>query len=517
MQLLLLILAVAATFVLASLAAISAYGRFARQARGAPSRALAPTEEATELDRLLARPVAAHPGESGLTLLSDNLDAYAARVLSARLAGRSLDLQYYMWRDDVTGRLLAAEVAAAADRGVRVRLLLDDMNVVGLDPVLLALDAHPNFEVRLFNPSIMRKGGIRRGIELMLRPFRATRRMHNKAWIADGRLAIVGGRNIGDAYFDAAEGSNFRDLDLLLRGAAVEQAAAVFDDFWNSAAVIPIRALGRRRKYGLRNLRRSISRLRNRMVAGPSLDGAIDEPAMRALFAGERATEWTAEARVLSDPPEKSTGGGADRWLMGALQPLLAGAARDLQIVSPYFIPGDDGTRELVGLVARGVRVCVLTNSLAATDVTAVHGAYAPWRRALLEGGVALFELKPYDLRSRVSLFGSSGASLHSKAFTVDGRIGFVGSMNMDPRSRALNTEMGVAFAHEALAAELGALFADETAPSKSYRLGLEAGALVWHDQDGDTPRLLRDEPQASLRRRLAARLIGLLPFHSQL
>jgi len=517
MRLLIVLLALAAVFALASCLAIWTYGRFARRARGAPSHALPLAEDATALDRLVAPLLAAHPGETGLTLVSDNVEAYAVRALAAREAGRSLDLQCYMWRDDVTGRLLANEVAAAAERGVRVRLLLDDMNAVGLDRTLLALDAHPNFEVRLFNPSLVRKGGLRRGAELMLRPFSATRRMHNKAWIADGRIAVLGGRNIGDAYFDAAETSNFRDLDVLLHGVAVDQAAAVFDEFWNSAAVIPIRALGRARKYGLRNILRRLERMRAKTTAGPYIDRALDEDAVRSILAGRGAIHWTAQARVLSDPPEKLTGAGTERWLMRTVRPLLGSASHELQIVSPYFIPGEQGTAQLVALAGRGVRISVLTNSLAATDVTAVHGAYAPSRRALLEGGIALFELKPYDIRSRVSLFGSSGASLHGKAFTVDGGLGFVGSMNMDPRSVSLNTEMGVVFQQPGAVGGLRRLFAEETAPGRSYRLALEDGRVVWHDDAASAPRVLRAEPRASLRRRLAAWIIGWLPLHSQL
>lgn len=232
---------------------------------------------------------------------------------------------------------------------------------------------------------------------------------------------------------------------------------------------------------------------------------------------GRRGTHWTAAVKVLSDPPEKAMGQGADRWLMPALRSHLQGARRQLRIVSPYFIPGDEGTRDLVAMARRGVDVAVLTNSLAATDVTAVHGAYAPCRRALLEAGVALYELKPYDVRSKISLFGSSGASLHSKAFTVDGRFGFVGSMNIDPRSISLNSEMGVGFEHPALAEELGLLFAEETAADKSYRLALDGARVVWQDRAAAGGRILSGEPQASLRRRIAAAVIGYLPVHSQL
>ena len=202
----------------ASLVSVYSYGRFAKQARGKPTRALPVSDGETSLDTSIAEMVRQHPDQNGLSLLANNLQAFAARVHSARSAGRSLDLQYYYWKNDLTGGLLGKEIIAAAERGVRVRLLLDDINTRGGDSTYLSLDSHPNIEVRLFNPVRNRTNALRRGLELLLRVWSTTHRMHNKAWIADGRLAIVGGRNIGDAYFDASTASNFRDMDLLLLG-----------------------------------------------------------------------------------------------------------------------------------------------------------------------------------------------------------------------------------------------------------------------------------------------------------
>jgi putative cardiolipin synthase len=450
-------------------------------------------------------------------LLADNLDAFAVRVLAARRAGRSLDLQYYIWKDDLTGRLLAREILRAADRGVRVRLLLDDINAQGFDRTYLALDEHPNIAVRLFNPSRNREGALRRGVEMLLRAFSITRRMHNKAWLADGRLAVVGGRNIGDAYFDAAEKSNFRDLDLLLIGPAVRQAEAVFDDFWNSGAVIPIAALGEALEDGLAKLRTSLESGMSDELARPYLKRVAEDETVIDLIAGDWRLHWTAEAKILSDPPAKVRGKGEERWIINAIRALVKSAASDLEIISPYFIPGSRGARMLKELTQRGVRVSVLTNSLAATDVTAVHGAYARYRRPLVEAGVGLFELKPYDRPVGASLFGSSAASLHTKAFTIDGRLGFVGSMNFDPRSIFLNSEMGVVFEHRGLVEEIRAIFADETSPQKSYRLDLEGGRIVWRDVAAGAAMTRRKEPEAGLWRRAAAAIVALLPIESQL
>lgn len=517
MRAILIFLAAVAGFAAASALALYSYGRFAERVQGPPSLSLPVAADETPLDRLVAPLLAGRTGQSGLTLLDGNLDAFAIRALTARHAGRSIDLQYYIWKDDLTGRLLRHEIVAAADRGVRVRLLLDDINVHGHDETYLTLDAHPDIEVRLYNPSRNRAGTLFRGIEMVLRAVNITRRMHNKAWIVDGRMAIVGGRNIGDAYFDAATVANFRDLDMLALGDVVEQAAGVFDEFWNSKAVIPIGALGTLRESELPALRQELAELAADARASPYLERVAENETVSEMLASGGAVRWTEDARIISDPPEKVIGTGQENWLINAVRPRLNSAVREIDIISPYFIPGEAGTRNLIASAGRGVIVGVLTNSLAATDVTAVHGAYALYREALVSGGVRLFELKPYDGRSRVSLFGSSSASLHTKAFVVDGRAGFIGSLNFDPRSVSLNTEMGVLFEDDDLARQVKDIFVDMTSPQQSYRILVENGEIVWQDQAAGAVRILREEPEASFWRRLAATVIGFLPIESQL
>jgi putative cardiolipin synthase len=511
-----------AVFFLASLIALYSYGRSAEAAIGAPGFSLPVADNVTPLDRIVTPLLRAHPHETGLMLLSDNLQAYAARAHAARMAQRSLDLQYYYWKDDLTGGLLSKEVLAAADRGVRVRLLLDDMQVRGDDPSYRALDSHPNIEVRLFNPSRTLPGALARGVELALRAVHATRRMHNKAWIADGRIAIIGGRNIGDAYFDAAETTNFRDMDVLMIGPAVDQTAAHFDRFWNSNFTLPVAALGntgRKDPEGQEDAAAMAARfgkLATTDKAAPYLKRLHEERDTQTMLTGERPIHWTAKAEIVSDPPGKVRGEDRPEWLINTLRPAVDGAARELQITSPYFIPGDDGVATLLGRVKAGVRVTVLTNSLAATDVAAVHGGYAPYRAPLLAGGLRLFELRPQIARPDFSMFGSSGASLHTKAFTVDRNKGFVGSFNFDPRSESLNTEMGVLFEQPALADEMRAIFEKEISPEGSYRLALADGELVWHDE-GKEPRRWTREPEAGVWRRLTAMVVRWLPIESQL
>jgi putative cardiolipin synthase len=517
MPLVLIVSIVILLFFAASFVAVYSYGRFAKRARGKPSHALPLAEAETPLDRGIAALMAKAEGSHGLAMLASNFDAFAARALAARNAGRSLDLMYYIWHRDLTGRLLAHEVIKAADRGVRVRILFDDINAHGADRIYLALDSHPKIEVRLFNPSRLREGTLRRGLEMAFRAFSATRRMHNKAWIADGRLAIVGGRNVGDAYFDAAETANFRDLDLTLLGPTVRQTEEIFDSFWNSEAAIPIRALAVRRRRSLAALRRRLSALAASDIARSLIDRIGERNSFDAMFGDGMRLHWTDRATVVSDPPEKVRGEGSAKWLMVTLFPIVTAAREAAEISSPYFIPGNEGTAALVGLVKNGVDVAILTNSLAATDVALVHGGYAPYRLPLLEGGVRLFELQRNARPSNMSLFGSSGASLHTKAFTIDGRLGFIGSFNFDPRSASLNTEMGVLFEHRALGREMRETFAQETALSASYRLRLDSGELRWEGEVRGVRTTLDREPEASFLRCMVAKIVGYLPIQSQL
>lgn len=516
MQIVFITLMCSTLLALASVISVYCYGRFAKRTRGLMSSALLITDDrATTLDIVVEEILTQHPDQTGMVLLTDNLHAFAARAHSARSAGRSLDIQYYYWKDDLTGGLLAKEVISAADRGARVRLLLDDINIQGNDSAYLALDSHPNIEVRLFNPSRSRANALRRGFELLLRAFSATRRMHNKAWIADGRLAIVGGRNIGDAYFDASDTSNFRDMDLLLLGPSVSAVEIVFDSFWNSAAVIPIRSLTSSREGDLSRLKARLEGLVTTKRAAPYLRRLIQESNTRTMLS--ITSHWTSDVQVVSDPPEKSLGAAEGDWLKNAIFPLLMSATAQLEIISPYFIPGDEGVRRLRNMTERGVGVSVLTNSLAATDVAAAHGAYANYRKSLLAHGVKLFELKPEVARQHLSLFGSSGASLHTKAFLVDRKAGFIGSFNFDPRSISLNTEMGVFFAHAALVHEVQSVFAEQTAAHGSYRVVLKEDSLFWIDGSEPQSTAWNRDPKASIWRRLGATIIGLLPIESQL
>ena len=505
----------AAAIAIAGLTGLTSYGSYARRALGEKSTALPVADGDTLLDREVAALLGDRRGETGLLLLADNLQAFELRVQLARSAERSLDLQYYYWLWDLTGDLLTQEIVAAADRGVRVRLLIDDINTRGNDSRYLALDGHANIEIRLFNPSRNRANGIRRGLELAFRAFKTTRRMHNKAWIADGRVAIVGGRNIGDAYFDAARATNFHDMDVLFVGEGLPDVQSIFDDFWNSPVAIPIDALSRPLA---RNLPIQLKASRRRPPdAEPYLQRLSGIAAGDGIGRIAGDLHWAEEVEVVSDPPEKALAVGQRSWLVPRIYRAIREAREELRLVSPYFIPGKKGVHALGRLTAGGTSVRVLTNSLAATDVVAVHGAYSAYRKPLLREGVELFELRPNITRERPSLFGSKGASLHTKAFTIDGRTGFVGSFNFDPRSASLNTEMGVLFVQPELVAEVNGIIDEQTAAQHAFCVTLTKGRLSWSGGAEAARIAVLAEPSASIGRRLAAAAIGLLPIESQL
>jgi len=485
---------------------------------GAPGHALPAVSGQTPLDRAVEPQLAAHPGQSAAVMISDGLDAFALRAATARAAGRSLDLQYYMWHDDVTGRLLGRELWRAAERGVRVRLLLDDMHSTGKDAVLAAIDAHPLIEIRLYNPARNRSGP-RRMLEMIVRGLNLNHRMHNKAWIADNRIAIVGGRNIGEEYFDASTESNFHDLDVILAGPVVGQGSEIFDTFWNSEAVIPFSAIHRTSPDALAGVLAGVDAESEGPQARKYLQRVAQDTSLRSYFNGSVNVHWGERMELLSDPPVKWKDEYRQQWLVEHLARQMRQTRRQALLISPYFVPGDNFTHDLVATVASGKEVGVITNSLAANDVLAVHGGYSRYRKRLLAGGVRIHELRSDpDVRTDTSLLGSSGASLHTKAYVLDGEQGFIGSFNMDPRSMKLNTEMGLLFQHPGLASDLAGEYRYLAGPAMSYAVELDGkGKLHWVDARARPPARLDHEPDTRLWQRAAATLMRWLPIESQL
>lgn len=457
-----------------------------------------------------ARPLA-EAALSRLGLVSDGVEAFVARASSARAAKHTLDLQYYIWKGDLTGQLLAREALHAADRGVRVRILLDDMQGLGQEFSLSPLVAHPMIELRRFNGTRWRRWG-RTGmmLEMLLGGWHLNRRMHNKAWIVDDRLVICGGRNIGDSYFDASTEFNFRDLDTVIRGAPAAAATAVFDAYWADPLARPVRRLG------IRPTARSLARLRrrlDRMAASPPAQPYLERARAAEADTAEGLAIQDDAIHIIADLPQKARGL-AGSAVAPAISAMLDGARREALLVSPYFVPGEGGTEQLIAAAQRGVRVSIITNSLAASDVVAVHAGYTRYRDRLLAAGIEIFEVKQSG-EKRAGLFGSGSASLHTKAMVVDDGPVFVGSFNLDPRSVKLNTEMGVVVRHPSLARLMRRQHRWLAHGARSWRVTLKQGRLGW--DDGSVHYQGHAEPGASLMRRVLARLLRWLPIESQL
>lgn len=489
-----------------------------------PERAALPFEDALQpannarLDALVG-PEEQRQGErSGFRLVEHGPEALAIRVHASALADRSIDVQTYIWHADLTGLYLANEMVLAADRGVRVRLLLDDLDARSNNYGLAALDAHPNIHVRLFNPVASRAGSWSLAGSFLRDGRRLNRRMHNKVWIVDNRVALAGGRNLGNEYFGASDGANFADLELAMAGPVVREASQSFDQFWNDEASYPIGLLspGSVNEKALQGIRETLAEsARSASGTGYAALVAADN-AIPRLLSGDWALDWTGEYRFVSDDPSKVREKPAP-GLSRVLAELLAGldtAGHSIRIVSPYFVPGREGSERLLAYAERLQSVSVLTNSLAANDVVAVHGGYSRYRKRLLEGGVGLWELKSTVGESvKRHVIPSSGASLHAKAASIDDSGLFVGSYNLDPRSTSLNSEQGIFLRSAELTRGFNDMFDQVLASQQSWELSLHSGRLYWNDGQQTRDR----EPDASFGRRFMAGLMRILPIQSQL
>jgi putative cardiolipin synthase len=493
------------------------------------SRAI-PYSPDTALGKAAAMQLHLHPGMTGAALLEDGADAFGARVGLARAAQRTLDVQYYIFHADNAGHAFLGELLAAADRGVRVRLLLDDIHTGNLDPVLAILVTHPNFQIRLFNPFIHRRARV---LDAITDFRRISRRMHNKSFTADNAATIVGGRNIGGEYFGAKPELDFSDLDLLIIGAVVADVSAQFDLYWNSGQAYPASALLGRRRADPGSMPALRARIAQHVKA---MRGAIDDvdPAnnelAQGIAGGQLPQFFWGTGMVIADPPDKviqarllSANHAATR-LLG----LLDRAQHELIVVSPYFVPGQSGVRWLQGLVRRGVPVLVVTNSYAATDVRAVHAGYIKYREQLLRAGIKLYEMKPSAhtvlarQARRRSVTGPSRSSLHAKAYMTDGRTAYVGSFNLDPRSARLNTEMGVVMSNAQLCAKLHGDFVGKIL-DVAYRVELvddrRRGAphLAWITREGNREIRYDSEPDVGPLQQIYMGLLRMLPIEEQL
>lgn len=491
------------------------------------SAALTDTTE-TALGLRSAAVLMQHPGKSRLIPLVDGVDAFYARLAMATLAERSLDIQYFLWQKDVTGQVLLKKVLDAADRGVRVRLLLDDLNNQALDPELYVLDTHPNISVRLFNPFVTR--GFKY-VDFFTDPARINRRMHNKSMTADNQYTIVGGRNIGDEYFDAMVESNFYDMDVLAAGPVVRDVSRAFDVYWNHETAVPIDAFDHNTATAedLEATRRALASFRDSQLDSRYADDLRASELADALAGGKyEYPGFVGSAEVVYDDPDKGLGvpPGEITTMSDLLEPYFEGADHEILLISPYFVPGDGGVAWLRSLISRGVVVDVITNSYGSTDSISVHAGYSRYRESLLSGDVNIFEVKPDSRRERRegSVAFDSEASLHTKAFVLDRKTVFIGSLNLDPRSVDINTEMGIVIHSPEMATHMASDLDDgkkehvyqlrlvRSPPESRGEFTVYTWDIVWDEQvRGETVRHT-DEPRVGLWERIKLFFAGLLP-----
>jgi putative cardiolipin synthase len=484
------------------------------------SHAYRDTED-TRLALERSKEKAAHPGQSGFLLLGNGLDAFAARGVAAENAERSIDAQYYLYHNDLVAKLFTDLLIKAADRGVRVRLLVDDISMGGRDLDAALLDCHPNIEVRLFNPFSRNTS---RTMQFLTRFGFVTRRMHNKSFTVDNQVTILGGRNIGNEYFDAHPDLAFNDMDVLAVGPVVQEVSTAFDLYWNSEFSYPALVLSGKPpspeaiKEGRQDLKVFI-------------ESQQDSPYLEALRNSKLAVQWRrnalefkwGEGVVVYDLPEKllHDKSRTEFHLSPKLEPYLKQIKEELIIFSPYFVPGKKGVAALKAYSERGVRVRVLTNSLASNDVGIVHSGYSKYRKDLLRAGIELHELNKtmtrQEKKEKRGDRGSSKASLHAKVFVYDRKRVFIGSMNLDPVAVYNNTEIGVVITQKEIANGLGEWF-DQNIDKIAFRLELVADEtgyerILWHGMENGEPVTYTKEPHTSFWTRFGIGFLRILPL----
>ena len=474
------------------------------------SKAFADTSD-TRLGRESAAWVDAHGGRSGFYPLSQGMDALGVRLRLAEVAEKSIDLQYFLMKQDTAGYVMMNALLKAADRGVRVRFLLDDIFTTTEDQALVLINQHPNIEVRLFNP-ISRRGFAALNFVGDFR--QANRRMHNKSFTVDNSISVVGGRNIADEYFELKTGSEFVDFDVLAMGPIAADISASFDEFWNHSRAVPMeRIAANKANEDLETVRAEIAE---------EFDGIYDTVYSQALesqllqdLIAERRNLFPAEARILTDSPDKLINEISEEHMQLAsdLREVLLSAEKEIILISPYYVPGDSGVEFVRNLVDKGVRVVIVTNSLASNNHLPVHGGYARYRKDVIRAGAELYEARVNAARERTgSDEGPETLTLHTKAILIDQRYLFVGSLNLDPRSIEINAEMGLLIDSLELI-EYMVPNPGERLAKITYRVLLdEDGKLEWHALIHGEKVVETSEPNASAWLRFKAWVLRIAP-----
>jgi putative cardiolipin synthase len=480
----------------------------------------APTDtDDTNLGKQLDGIAEQYPGESGFFPLPDGMDALSARLLMAERAERTIDAQYYLVKSDIVGREFILTLLDAADRGVRVRLLVDDIFTGGYDAGMAGLDTHPNFEIRVFNPFARRSARFMDGITSFSR---INRRMHNKSFTVDNQITIIGGRNIADEYFGARKDAKFGDLDVVGIGPVVAEISATFDEYWNHERAAPVAAFAKMPDdpdAELVRVRAELGEARKNILNTPYSD-AIEDKILEFVENDEKSFIW-APYEVAVDSPDKSIKSKASeaQKITTTLYGSLQNANQSMTIISPYFVPRKSGIEALTGIRDRGIDVTIITNSLAANNQSSVHAGYASSRKPLLKAGVKIYEVRPDADISGSELMAASGAkaTLHTKAFIVDRDEVFIGSFNFDPRSADINTELGVIIKSPELA-DFYSDAIDEKIPFQAYEVFLnEKEQLRWRELNGDSEIIHSKEPETTGWQRFKVGFMKILPIRGQL
>jgi putative cardiolipin synthase len=480
-----------------------------------------PYPDETKLGAFIAETAPRDKSLSGVELLSDPGDAFGARFAIAGFAEKTLDMQYFLWKGDLAGQLLMWRALEAADRGVRVRFLIDDIFHSGRDDVYALLDTHPTFEVRVFNP--MANRGLARNLNYLANKQRLNHRMHNKIFLADNAAAVLGGRNIGNDYFGIDTKANFFDLDVLTVGQGAREAGAAFDEYWNSSHAVPIGVL-HHKNYTAEDLEAGRQQLRESLRKTDALPYALAMEANETLENLKRWREaliWT-EAYVVVDPLERFEGQGESAIIEFADEH-VSKIDTEFLAESAYLIPSEQGLRNMKVMVERGVRVRLLTNSLMSNNHLTAHSGYMKYRKAILETGTELHELRAdAALREHFKAHERDDevpAGIHTKSFVLDGEQALIGSFNFDPRSRDLNSEIGLVVSNREFAQQVVAQMNRDFDPENSYRLYLnEQGKLRWELKNPDgSITVYTHDPGASIWKRMGARFMSWLPIEKEL
>ena len=482
-----------------------------------PSVAFA-NPETTTVGAVFGEAADKHPGLSGFSLVEHGENAFLARLAMIDLAEKTLDAQYYIWSSDTTGRILASRLLRAADRGVRIRIIIDDhYQTADRDFLLGGLDGHPNIEIRLFNPITNR---FWRTMSFLADFRRVNHRMHNKLLVMDSAVAIVGGRNIGDVYFGVDKEHNYRDLDVLATGPIVRELSASFDMFWNSDFAIPVGATLKELPTE-KDWQAMLKRLEENISANgypyPIAEN-VDDLRERLVQIRDKFT-W-APGRVLVELPNRAETGAGIGVIHRALTQRVNEVEREILIESPYFVLPERVIERVGQLTAGGIKVRAMTNSAASNDVIPAHAGYANIRVKLLKAGAELYELRPdTNMERRWSVLSSkSRAAMHNKFIVFDRKSVFIGSFNLDPRSSTLNTEIGVMIDSPEIANQAAKIMDEGVLPDSAYHVTLDKdGRLVWSAENNGEKVQYGSEPGTSTWARLLFGFVGMLPIEDQL